>query len=108
LENAMKIGNPLDKPGLAPANGNRAADAGKATPAAASPAADSSSTVELSTAAANLLRNSTAVQAANADFDAGKVERISDAIGRGQYSVNAEAIADKLLANAQELLSRPH
>ena len=104
----MKIGNPLDKPGLAPASGNRAADAGAAKAKAAGQAAPSSSTVELSTAAAALLRGSETVQAANAEFDAGKVERISDAIGRGQYSVNAEAIADKLLANAQELLSRPH
>lgn len=103
----MKIGNPFDKPGLAPAAGNRAADAGPAKAAPASPAG-TSSTVELSTAAAALLNGSPGVQAANADFDAGKVERISDAIGRGQYSVNAEAIADKLLANAQELLSRPH
>lgn len=104
----MKIGNPLDKPGLAPASGNRAANAGPAKAQATDPAAASSSTVELSTAAAALLNGSQGVQAANADFDAGKVERISDAIGRGQYSVNAEAIADKLLANAQELLTRPH
>lgn len=37
-------------------------------------------------------------------FDAAKVEAIRTAIQNGSFSVNAEAIADKLLANARELL----
>ncbi len=37
-------------------------------------------------------------------FDADKVQRISEAIRDGKFSVNADAIADKLIANAQELL----
>ena len=37
-------------------------------------------------------------------FDADKVKRISEAIRDGKFSVNADAIADKLIANAQELL----
>ena len=104
----MKIGNPLDKPGLAPASSGRAAEAGAAKAKAAGSSAPNSSTVELSTAASALLRGSDGVQAANADFDTAKVERISDAISQGKFTVNPEAIADKLLANAQELLSRPH
>jgi negative regulator of flagellin synthesis FlgM len=97
----MKIGNPLDKPGLTPVSGNRGstapvAGAGKA----ANP--ESSSTVALSSAATSLLDST------DPEFDAGKVERISGAISRGDYTVNPEAIADKLLANAKELLSRPH
>jgi negative regulator of flagellin synthesis FlgM len=39
-------------------------------------------------------------------FDAAKVERISQAIRDGSFKVNADAIADKLIANAQELLGR--
>ena len=39
-------------------------------------------------------------------FDAAKVERIAQAIRDGKLSVNAGAIADKLIANAQELLDR--
>jgi negative regulator of flagellin synthesis FlgM len=39
-------------------------------------------------------------------FDAAKVERIAAAIRDGSFKVNAEAIADKLIANAQELLGR--
>ena len=37
-------------------------------------------------------------------FDTAKVQRISDAIRNGEFKVNPEAIADKLIANAQELL----
>jgi negative regulator of flagellin synthesis FlgM len=106
LENAMKIGNPLDKPALAPATSARAGDAGAAKATSQTPTG--SSTVELSNAASTLLQGSDGVQAANAEFDASKVERISNAIGRGQYTVNADVIADKLLSNAQELLTRPH
>ena len=43
-------------------------------------------------------------------FDVQKVGRITQAITDGKYIVNADAIADKLIANAQEVLSRaqPH
>lgn len=37
-------------------------------------------------------------------FDAAKVERISQAIADGKFKINPEAIADKLIQNAQELL----
>jgi hypothetical protein len=36
--------------------------------------------------------------------DAEKVARMSEAIASGNFKINAEAIADKLIANAQELL----
>lgn len=54
--------------------------------------------------------SSTAKLAASAgsddgSFDAAKVDRISRAISEGKFTVNANAIADKLVANAQELLS---
>lgn len=39
-----------------------------------------------------------------ADIDAKKVQEVKDAIEQGTYKVNAEAIADKLLANAQDML----
>jgi negative regulator of flagellin synthesis FlgM len=38
-------------------------------------------------------------------FDAAKVQRITQAISEGKFTVNANAIADKLVSNAQELLS---
>jgi negative regulator of flagellin synthesis FlgM len=39
-------------------------------------------------------------------FDQAKVDRISQAIREGTFKVDAGAIADKLISNAQELLSR--
>jgi negative regulator of flagellin synthesis FlgM len=47
-------------------------------------------------------------EASRADFDAEKVQRIAQAIRDGKFQVNAEAIADQLIANAQELLPRTH
>ena len=47
-------------------------------------------------------------EASRADFDAEKVERIAQAIREGRFQVNAEAIADQLIANAQELLPKSH
>ncbi|HET9823159.1 MAG TPA: flagellar biosynthesis anti-sigma factor FlgM [Burkholderiaceae bacterium] len=62
-------------------------------------APESSAKVELSKAA-------TALAAADSgEFDAAKVARIAQAIRDGQFEVNAEAIADKLIANTRELLA---
>ena len=98
----MKIGHPADKPAAA-ASAPAAADAAKAGQAQASAAtagaADPSATVALSSTAATLLSGG-----ASGEFDAEKVARMSEAIASGSFKVNAEAIADKLIANAQELL----
>lgn len=40
------------------------------------------------------------------DIDTAKVASVKSAIQDGTYVVNAEAIADKLLSNAQEMLNR--
>ncbi len=53
--------------------------------------------------AAQLLSN---VAAESGSFDSAKVERIAQAIREGRFTVNAEAIADKLIVNAEELLGR--
>lgn len=94
----MKIG-PLDiKPPASTPVAERKGTA--ATTAAAEPSAR----VELSSQAA--LAGS---EASRADFDAAKVERIAQAIRDGKFQIDAEAIADKLIANAQELLPKsPH
>lgn len=41
-----------------------------------------------------------------ASFDRAKVDRIASAIREGRFQVDAGAIADKLITNAQELLTR--
>ncbi len=94
----MKIG-PLE-PKAAPAAPASPA-AAERKPAGGPAAAEASAQVELSPAAA-LASGLTS----DASFDAAKVERIAQAIRDGEFKVNAEAIADKLIVNAQELLGR--
>ena len=101
----MKIGHPADKLLPAPAVGTPAApaDAAKAAPghAAGATDVDASATVALSSAASTLLSAGAA-----SEFDADKVARIGAAIADGSVRINPETIADKLIANAQELLSK--
>ena len=104
----MKIGHPADKPLPAPAAaaGSAATDVARAGPgaapvAAAAKAADASANVQISTTAAGLLSSGSAPE-----FDAAKVARMADAIAGGTFKVNPDAIADKLIANAQELLTK--
>lgn len=98
----MKIGQPADKPALTPTSTTRtgAGDAPKTQPAAVE--GEASAKVVLSDAAAALLASTPA----KADFDAEKVERIGKSIADGSFKVNHEAVADKLIANAKELLNK--
>jgi len=106
----MKIGSTPDKPAAAATPAPQAAatteatkEARGGTPTGASkPAqADASAKVELSSTAATLLS-----AGSTSEFDAEKVARISQAINAGTYQVNPAAIADKLIGNAQELLTK--
>lgn len=104
----MKIANPADKPPVAApvardhaTAGTQAPKAGAAGAAGAAAPADASAKIELSSTAATLLSGGNA-----AEFDAAKVARLSQAIADGTFKVNADAIADKLIANAQELLTK--
>ena len=103
----MKIGNPGDTSAAAALAQARAAtpDAGKAATSgtAAAGETEAGTQVALSSTAATLRSGSAD---AAGDFDAAKVARISQAIADGSFKINPEAIADKLIANAQELLSK--
>ena len=103
----MKIGHPADKPLPAATAGTgapAAADAAKTSAAAhgqAAPTVDASATVALSSTASTLLSGGT-----SAEFDADKVARVGHAIADGTFKIHLEAIADKMIANAQELLTK--
>ena len=94
----MKIGSNESKPVIAPATAERPATSG----ARAGPPAEASAKVDLSSAAATAL----SAGQGDASFDTAKVERIAQAIRDGKFEVNAEAIANKLIINAAELLGR--
>lgn len=93
----MKIG-PLENQAAAAAVNERKPGAA-APPAATNAAVEASAKVALSPTASQLAAGSS-----ESVFDADKVQRISEAIRDGKFVVNAEAIADKLIVNAQELL----
>jgi negative regulator of flagellin synthesis FlgM len=99
----MKIGNPIDK-----ANGGSSTQRAEGASTKASGKTTSldggvsqSAKVSLSPMAASLFAG------ADPAFDADKVDKVKQSIEDGTYQVDAEVIADKLIANAQELLKRP-
>lgn len=102
----MKIGN---KPELPQATTQ--ANAGKQTPKSAAAVATEESTQGLPARAAGVpVSFSSSARAldsqsrTNTDFDANRVKAMREAIANGTFRVNADAIADKLLANTEEFL----
>ena len=103
----MKIGQKPELPGALAQTGLAkqaktppSAAEGAAKDAAAVPSAGVPVTVSTAARALNQTTRSTA------EFDAGKVQAVRTAIEKGTFSVNAEAIADKMLSNAEEILAR--
>lgn len=68
----------------------------RGTPAKKTEASDE---VELSALASQL-----AASESDSPFDAGRVAEIKQAISEGKFSINAGAIADRLIVSARELL----
>lgn len=71
------------------------------TPGAIPGTADASAKIALSSGAASLIAGGS-----TSEFDADKVARIAKAIEDGTFKIDAGVIADKLIANAQELLGK--
>lgn len=101
----MTIGSTSNNSPALPVSGNSPA----ATPVTPRPSGEvaaapteASAQVALSSTAASLRSGATSA----AEFDSAKVDRISQAIHNGEFKVDAGAIADKLIANATELLNK--
>jgi negative regulator of flagellin synthesis FlgM len=96
----MKIGHLDPKTAAAPIAGERKSGL-PGSPTAPSAGAEPSATVDLS--ASETLR---AQGRGETSFDQAKVDRVAMALRDGSYKVDAGVIADKLIANAAELLGR--
>ncbi len=105
----MKIGQPSDmSPPINPAGTANTQKPAQPTAAAAGAAASQNAqsagvAVTVSTLARALEKPP---PSDTGDIDTAKVAAVRSAIAEGTYVVNPEAIADKLLSNAQELLNR--
>ena len=104
----MKIGQPLDTSvpvnstaANAPAKGGQSASTAAATASAQAPSAGVAVTVS---PMARTLEASKRSEAADVDLE--KVKSVRAAIAQGTFKVNPEAIADKLITSAQEILNR--
>jgi negative regulator of flagellin synthesis FlgM len=107
----MKIGQPIDitasvSPTVSGA-AQKAAQNASASNAASSKASEGTRSAGVAVTVSTLARalEKPAVGQA-ADVDTQKVATVKAAIQNGTYVVNAEAIADQLLSNAQEMLHR--
>jgi len=92
----LPVASTATGPAVTPANARSSGEATSVTPT------EASAQVALSSTAASLLSSS----ASAVEFDSAKVDRISQAIEKGDFKIDAGAIADKLIANAAELLKK--
>lgn len=105
----MKISQPSDNPTAVSSNAQTLAAKGgpSASTVAKTSATKSAQSAGVAVTVSTLAR---ALEASNRgeapDVDTAKVNAVRTAIADGTYVVNAEAIADKLLSNAQEMLTR--
>lgn len=104
----MKIGNsPPDgsaSPSKAERTAPRKAEASVTSESVRQAAPANTPAPSAQVAISNAAKAAASAGSDDGSFDAAKVQRISQAISEGKFTINASAIADKLVANAQELL----
>lgn len=103
----MKIGQPTDSQLLSTQSASAAPSkaAQGASAQAKTNASKSTQSAGVAVTVSTLARTLEASGLSDAaDIDTAKVEAVRSAIEQGTYVVNPEAIADKLLSNAQEML----
>jgi len=99
----MKIGSLNDAAATAAAGAATKPERGGAAGVAAPDSAAAAAGVPVTVSAA---ARSLEASAAGSGIDEAKVASVRTAIANGTFTTSSEAIADKLLANAQEVLSR--
>jgi negative regulator of flagellin synthesis FlgM len=100
----LKISQPIDA--VRPATSGTPHAAGQAgSGGAATRADDAGNGVHLSSLA-NDLRASGGNSTSPAEFDQARVDAITSAIREGKFQVNTGAVADRLIENVQEWLSK--
>jgi negative regulator of flagellin synthesis FlgM len=92
------------KAAATPPVGADSAGAAATAGAAASAKPQAGVTVTLSSSASQALSGAGTAGSDSAVFNTEKVEAMKAAIANGSFQVNAEAIADKMLSNAAEML----
>jgi negative regulator of flagellin synthesis FlgM len=107
----MKIGQPAEIPASVSPTvsgaAQKAAQNASASTAATSKATQSTRSAGVAVTVSTLARSLEKPELSeSADIDTQKVASVKAAIQDGTYVVNAEAIADQLLSNAQEMLNR--
>lgn len=104
----MKIGQtPEAGPGITPPAKRPGPETEAAAQAKAAAVRTPAATAGASVTVSTLGRTLEATRRADAgDIDQAKVDEIKAAIADGSYRINPEAIADKMLANAQEMLPK--
>ena len=102
----MKIGQPVDIPLSITLNAQAAQSRAMQSAPAAVTANRSASSAGVAVTVSTLARTMEQSKSGDADVDTAKVNAVRTAIANGTYAVNPGAIADKLLSNAHEMLSR--
>ena len=101
----MRISQPSDNSAVT--SSNAAASAVKNGPTASTQAkSEAVKSAPSAGVAVTVSQQARLIGADAADVDTAKVKAVQLAIKQGTYVVNAEAIADKLLSNAQDELER--
>lgn len=100
----MKIGQTNDLP--VALSQNSQANAAKASPEAANAVRNERKTPGVDVKVSSLARGLEKAGSAEPEVDVEKVKAIRQAIADKTYTVNPEAIAEKLLANARDMLQR--